>query len=263
MLSLALQQQSPSRAAFRGSLLNFSMGLERGDQMDDSALIRIQADTLFTYDARGRTVRDNYPDGGPAPRLFVGRSLSGDLARFSETLPDPIVARLAAVLEREPPARDLQAAPTVDALLREVLEDHAPVTAAGGGPAYCFPATIAQPAGVVPVTAENAYLVRDTFPTLFRSFAAVPQCVAVVRDGAAVSVCFSSRIGPRAIEAEVETLPDFRGRGYAASLTAAWGLAMQAAGMIPLYCTSWENIASQGVARRLGLHLYGADLYCV
>jgi hypothetical protein len=87
MLSLALQQQSPSRAAFRGSLLNFSMGLERGDQMDDSALIRIQADTLFTYDARGRTVRDNYPDGGPAPRLFVGRSLSGDLAQFRRRCP--------------------------------------------------------------------------------------------------------------------------------------------------------------------------------
>jgi hypothetical protein len=29
---------------------------------------------------------------------------------------------------------------------------------------------------------------------------------------------------------------------------------------IPLYSTSWDNAASRGVARRLGLVLYGADL---
>jgi hypothetical protein len=31
-------------------------------------------------------------------------------------------------------------------------------------------------------------------------------------------------------------------------------------GQVPLYSTSWENLASQGVARRLGLQLYGVDL---
>lgn len=229
--------------------------------MDDGELIRIQAETLFTYDARGRTVRDNYPDGGPAPRLFLGRSLGGDVVRFSEALPETLVQRLTALLAREPAARDLRAALTADEELRNVLEGHAPVRAAGGGPAYCFPAALSLPSGVVAVTAENAYLVQRTFPDLFRTIAVTPRCVAVVRDGAAVSVCFSSRSGPRATEAEVETLPEFRGRGHAAAVTAGWGLAVQAAGAIPLYCTSWENVASQGVARRLGLHMYGADMY--
>lgn len=32
--------------------------------MDDGDLIRIQAETLFTYDGRGRMVRDNVLDGG-------------------------------------------------------------------------------------------------------------------------------------------------------------------------------------------------------
>jgi len=59
----------------------------------------------------------------------------------------------------------------------------------------------------------------------------------------------------------VETLPEFRGHGYAAAVTAAWGLAVQAAGGIPLYTTSWENVASQGVARSLGLRMYGVDLW--
>jgi predicted GNAT family acetyltransferase len=85
-------------------------------------------------------------------------------------------------------------------------------------------------------------------------------CFAVVRGGAAVSVCFSSRIGAAAAESGVETLPHFRGRGYASAATAGWATAVQAAGLIPLYSTSWENLASQGVARRLGLVLFGSDM---
>ncbi|HZU75664.1 MAG TPA: GNAT family N-acetyltransferase, partial [Dehalococcoidia bacterium] len=207
--------------------------------MDDRDLIEIQAETLFTYDPRGRTVRDNYPGGGPAPRLFVGRTLHGDVTRFGEALPDALVARLAALLEREPPAHDLRAPPAASVALHDALAERGPVDAEGGGPAYAFVEAPTPPAGVVRITADSAALVQETFPELFRTFAQVPVCCAVVRDGAAVSVCFSSRVGPRATEAEVETLPEFRGHGYAAAVTAAWALAVQAAGGIPLYTTSW------------------------
>jgi hypothetical protein len=229
--------------------------------MDDDELIRIQAETLFTYDERGRMVRDNYPGGGAAPRLFVGRTLRGDVVRFGAALPDALVDRLAALLAREPPARELTSGLTESEVLRSLLASHAPVTAEGGGPTYVFPDELAQPAETVPITSANASLVKETFPTLYRTLAEVPVCMAVVRDGAAVSVCFSSRIGPRATEAEVETLPEFRGRGYAADVTASWGLALRSTGGIPLYTTSWENVASRGVARRLGLKMYGADLW--
>lgn len=227
--------------------------------MDDDVLLRLQAETLFTYDARGRMLRDNVAEGGPAPRLFVGRTLHGAVARFGATLPAPLVERLAALLAREPPARDMRAELTVAAQLRQALAGHSPVPAHGGGPTYAFPAALPDPAGVVRITAANAALVQTAFPILFRSFAAVPLCFAAVRDGAAVAVCFSSRSGPRAVEAEVETLPAYRGRGYAVAVTAAWGRAAQAAGGVPLYTTSWENHASQGVARRLGLRQYATD----
>jgi predicted GNAT family acetyltransferase len=83
---------------------------------------------------------------------------------------------------------------------------------------------------------------------------------AVIVEGRAVSVCFSARLTPRAAEAGVETLPDFRGAGHATHAVAAWAQAIRESGRRPLYSTSWENLASQGVARRLGLRMYGVDL---
>ena len=47
---------------------------------------------------------------------------------------------------------------------------------------------------------------------------------------------------------------------HAAAVVAAWAAAVRASGRLPLYSTSWDNVASQGVARKLGLVLYGADL---
>jgi predicted GNAT family acetyltransferase len=82
----------------------------------------------------------------------------------------------------------------------------------------------------------------------------------VVEDGVAVSGCFSARIGAEAAEAGVETLPDYRGRGHAVAVTTAWAAAIQASGRQPIYSTAWTNLASQAVARRLGLTMFGADI---
>jgi predicted GNAT family acetyltransferase len=110
---------------------------------------------------------------------------------------------------------------------------------------------------VVQIGTGDDRIVRDSFPWVTE--AGWQPCFAVVRDGAAVSVCFSARTGARAAAAGVETRPEFRGRGYAAAVTAAWGAAIQAKGLIPFYSTTWKNQASQGVARRLGLTMFGAD----
>jgi predicted GNAT family acetyltransferase len=69
------------------------------------------------------------------------------------------------------------------------------------------------------------------------------------------------RVTPTAHEAGVETPKQFRGRGYGGQVVAAWASAVRSLGCIPLYSTSWQNVASQAVAHKLGLVQYGTDLH--
>ena len=50
-----------------------------------------------------------------------------------------------------------------------------------------------------------------------------------------------------------------RARGVSA--VAGWATAVEKTGAIPLYSTSWKNIASQKVAERLGLSMFGVDFH--
>lgn len=227
--------------------------------MDDLALMGVRADTLFTYDARGRMVGTNEPDSRPAPRLFVGRTPAGHVVRFGQAVPNDVARQLTAVVERQPAVDALAVPSAMRAALREVLERHGPIGDEGGGPAYRFPESFVQPGGAVEVTDATLDVVRETHPWLYRDLSAWGPCFVVVRDGVAASICFSSRIGARTLEAGLFTLPEHRGRGYAVAVTAAWGAAVRASGRVPLYSTAWENLASQAVARRLGLRMFGAD----
>lgn len=220
----------------------------------------IQAETLFRFDGRGRIVGSNEPNGRFAPRLFLGRTRDGHVVRYGATLPDTIVRRVEEIVEREPHGADLSSEPVMMDALREALSQHAPVTREAGGPAYRFPASIAVASDVVQLTDANRDLARDTFRWLYDDLTGWAPGFAVIEDGVAVSVCFSSRIGVDAAEAGVDTLPDYRGRGYAGAVTAAWSAAIQASGRMPLYSTAWDNLASRAVARRLGLIMYGIDM---
>jgi hypothetical protein len=227
--------------------------------LSDGELMRIRLETSFVYDASGRMLRCNDPDETPAPRLLVARTADGIHHRFGHTVPDDLAQRLAALIEREPPAGDFRAPPSSVETLRAALSEHAPIAVEGGGPHFRFRGALMPAPEAVPITTSDVELVEDTFPWVTE--AGWQPCFAVVRDGAAVSVCFSARLSARAAEAGVETLPAFRGRGYATAVTAAWGAAIRSSGRIPLYSTSWENLASQGVARRVGLTMFGADVH--
>jgi len=227
--------------------------------MDDRDLMRLRADVDFTYDDRGRMLYTNEPLATarrPAPRFFLGCTADGQVVRIGSTVPDDLARRFEAVVGRLRPDHEPDAALNA---IRAILDSHTPVTVEACGPAYRFPTSIAPICSVIRLTDASRVLARETFPWLYDEIADWQPCYAVVDGGAAVSVCYISRLGANAAEAGVDTLPDFRGRGYATAVTAAWGMAVRESGRIPIYSTGWENRPSQGVARRLGLIEFGTD----
>ena len=69
------------------------------------------------------------------------------------------------------------------------------------------------------------------------------------------------RVSPAVHCAGVETHLDFRRRGHAADAVAGWAFAVRALGAAPFYSTSWDNLASQAVAARLGFRLAALDFH--
>lgn len=225
----------------------------------DNVLMELHADVLFAYDERGRMTWTNDPSRRPAPRVFLGGASTGYVARFGASLADSSARRLNDTITHWPPAGDAAIPAGLRAAIRESLAVDAPVASEGGGPVYRFPPSIASHGAAVEITSDTIALLRKTFPWLYDDFGSWRPCFAVVVDGEARSVCFTSRRGVAAMEAGVFTLAGYRGRRLASTATAAWGASIQAMGHVPIYSTDWANLASQIVARRAGLIMFGAD----
>jgi RimJ/RimL family protein N-acetyltransferase len=240
-------------------------------RISDLHVLEIQADALFTHDSRGRIGYVNEPDGDRAPRFFFGRTKEGNLWRFRDDLTDDIVRQLDRLAADEPVQEDLRAEPRNLGAFLEVLRADRAIPSIEAGPAFRFPdelPALSAPANVTRITRENSHVLRglgwDLDPSTLEISAQQLEergpLLAVIVDGAAVSTCFCARLTTRAAEAGVETVEAYRGRGYAPAVAAAWAHAVRAMSRIPLYSTSWDNVASQAVARKLGLVLYGTDL---
>lgn len=229
--------------------------------MNDRELMRIHVEALFTRDAAGRLLRVNEPDGADAPRFFLGRTAEGSDCWFRGDVDDDLMRELAEAAKTRRTGAYQGLAPEDPARYEAILARAAPILRTETGPAYSFPPGIAEPEGVVHVTGQNAEILRPHLEPWLDSTTPDLLTLAVVEDGCAVAVCSSVRITGVAREAGVETAPGFRGRGHAVRAVAAWAVAVRRIGSIPLYSTSWGNTASQAVARRLGLRMFGADLH--
>jgi hypothetical protein len=222
--------------------------------------LHVQA--LFTHDARSRLVFVNEPGGGaPAPRLFFGRTRAGNLWRFRADLPEILMAQLEALCVDEPVGVELHGTPRHAEAYVRLLETHAPVHKRWMGPAYHFTEYLEPSRPVLAITETNAEMLRGGFEDLVAELPDWQPFLAIVEERRAVSVCRSVRITPEAHEAGVETLHDFRGKGYAKDVVAGWARSVQSMGAIPLYSTSWENTASQALTKKLRLVPYGADFH--
>ena len=233
----------------------------------DWDLMQIHVSALFRHDERNRLLAVNEPgpprpDDPRPPRLFLGRTQVGHIWRFRHDLPESSIVELGAVLSAEPVVADLSQPPQCLAELEATLARDAPLSGTWSGPAWHFPDEIPTfELEVIPVTTANDELMRLLSPVLAAEDLPWRQpCMAIIADGRLASLCFSARNSPIAAEAGVDTLQEFRGRGYAPVVVAAWARAVRQEGRIPLYSTSWDNLASRSVARKLNLVLYGVDL---
>jgi RimJ/RimL family protein N-acetyltransferase len=229
--------------------------------LDHRELMRLHVETLFTMDGAGRLVAVNVPSGAPAPRFFMGRTRLGTVWSRRHDLATEVVAELESLVATMPPSLDVEdpLEPAVSAPFTDLLATGSPLDI-WAGPAYCFPPSRESADLAVRVTLENRAMLERYLPAWLPEVADGVPMTAVVEHGAAVALCSSVRIGARAHEAGVETHPDFRGRGFAAPVVAAWADAVRELDRIPLYSTSWGNAASRAVARKLGLIQYGSDL---
>lgn len=227
---------------------------------DDLDLMRVHVETLFTHDTNGRMRNANEPGGAPAPRFFLGRTAAGDLWRFRRDLDTHAVEALEALCATLPPGGEGDR--TEDATpFAEVLAERGPVERIWSGPAFRFPEELAASEDTIQVHESNADVLRPNFEDWLDDVPICQPFVALLRDGAAVSLCCSVRVSRAAHEAGVETALDFRGQGFAPRVVAGWADAVRRIDRIPLYSTSWDNQASLAVANKLGLIRYGNDLH--
>jgi RimJ/RimL family protein N-acetyltransferase len=117
--------------------------------------------------------------------------------------------------------------------IQAVLAEDAPCEEIWSGVAYIFPSSLASTLSGWGIGKGSAY--------------------GVIVDGCLVSSCTSSRQNTSAAEAWVVTEPEYRQRGFARQVVAAWARDLQRQGKTPFYTHRVDNLASRAVAHSLGL----------
>ncbi|GAS80528.1 GNAT family N-acetyltransferase [Paenibacillus amylolyticus] len=213
-------------------------------------LLKIQASTLYTFNEHQRLLSINEPGGGQAPAIFIGMTSAGSLTYYHEQLPPNLVDELGIISELPL---------DIPKLIRKV-ETFEPVNNVWMGPAYAFPETLDEwDLKVQLIGHEQRYLLAEHFPELKDHLHEKKPVAAYVVNGSAVAVCCSARVSIHGAEASLYTAPGYRGHGYAAETVKCWQYYVKERGRMPIYSTSWDNLASQHVARKLGLIQFGVD----
>lgn len=224
-------------------------------------LLEERVGALYRTDADGRLLGSNEWDSRPAPRFHLMRTAAGPILRGRADLPADLLRRLRALSLEEPADQAFTRLPAQYDQYLAVLAEHAPVEKIWAGPAFVLPSAPTPDVDVVNIDEGARERLAGRFDDWLEDVGHRRPFVAVIAEGAAAAICASVRISPTVHCAGVETHPDFRRRGYALAAVAGWAQAVRACGATPFYSTSWDNLASQRVAHRLGGQLVGADFH--
>ncbi len=230
---------------------------------DELDLLRRHAATLFELADDGVIVRVNERDGAPAPRAFVARGRSARLVLVRRDVPAALAADLRRAAAELPAWTGGRPDPGLADPLVRLLDGGGTVEAVTAGPAFRFVERVGLASGDLDVRlidATSEALLARHFPYTRSVLHERRPVAGIVVERQVVSACYSARRGEQACEAGVDTIEEYRGRGYAPIVVAAWRDAVDRDGLEPLYSTTWENAASLSVARQLRLEAYADTL---
>jgi RimJ/RimL family protein N-acetyltransferase len=228
----------------------------------DVELLRIEIDTQWEADAGGRLVRTRERDASPAPDVVIAGGRSSSVIMFGQHVPGEAARVLRAVVRDDGDAAGL---PSVVELAQRWL---GPIERSKG-PCYVIPegTRFAPTAEVVCLGGPGSGWQRrvglppysdwgaEEWELLFKG--ELGPCAMAISDDQVISICHTARLSEGGAEAGVWTDPRARGRGHAASVTAAWATLLAPSGRHLFYSTSDRNLSSQKVAERLELHPIG------
>jgi len=225
----------------------------------DLELLRIEIETLWPPDARGR-IR--------GPDLVIASAADGVAAAIGTAVADEVAAALMTAVASAAPVREPGMPPTTLEGCRQLLEARlgAVALAPMSGPSYFIPETVVFPSQVPLVRSDSSDVasLRGANPGNWgiQEWARLldgllgPWVMATHNDQV-ISICHTPASSARAAEAGTWTRTEFRGQGHAAATTAAWAALMRPSGRHLFYSTSRANVSSQRVAARLRLRPIG------
>lgn len=219
----------------------------------DIEWMKHHVNVLFKNDDENRMTVVNEPPYEIAPRIFIGGTKSGNVVRYSNKLETNLIKKL---------KRGVNADFAIDlGEVISILNTDQQISNFWTGPAFVFPNMNSTTTKAIRITDFNKGCLKRNFPYIFKELKYKQPCFAIVENEAAVSVCCSARQTNKAAEATLATCKKYRGKAYAVDVSNAWAAEIQSQERIALYSISWDNLASQAVARKLNLIQYGTDIH--
>jgi hypothetical protein len=218
---------------------------------DMNELMRIQASTLYVLDDEDKIVSVNEPGQISTPLIFFGMTRNATFKFFKSDLSQPLIDEINRITQSDVSILNVC----------KILEKYKSLKNVWIGPAYSFPEIVSTNSdqNIFSITDYNRHYLARYFSNVYDNYEYRYPITAFIVDGDAISICCSARKSSRAIEASLNTIEQFRGRGIANKVVTAWSREVTNLGYIPLYSTSWDNLNSQRVAQKLGLIQYGMD----
>jgi hypothetical protein len=205
-------------------------------------------------DAQGRMTRIPGPDPDEVPRVYIAQYQKQGQVCFDRYYREDVPTQICGQLDQLASAAVLHDHPRVLSILRDHFES----------PGCHYGKSCVFAGFIFPNEFPDTVLLGEIHQAMTEQYdpkldIGSRRVFGVIQDGKIVSTCQSSRENDEAGEAWVRTLPEYRRRGFARQVTAAWGNDLLAHSKIPFYSYKMENIASQSVAKNLGLIQYITD----